>query len=161
MARPCTIPSATIEGGLDVWRVEYINCGRICPLSAKSGHMQRSKMRRYSITSSARASTDDGISNPSAFAVLRLITKSYLVGCCTGRSAGFDVAGRAAVLVEEIQPICDETAGHSVKAGTVNCRQPVLRRQRDDQVAMRRGSRTAGHNDAIVGPLRECCEGAL
>ena len=26
---------------------------------------------------------------PSAFAVLRLITSSYLVGACTGRSAGF------------------------------------------------------------------------
>ena len=28
-------------------------------------------------------------SRPSALAVLRLITKSYLVGACTGRSAGF------------------------------------------------------------------------
>ena len=30
-----------------------------------------------------------GTSRPSAFAVLRLITSSYLVGACTGRSAGF------------------------------------------------------------------------
>ena len=29
-----------------------------------------------------------GISRPSAFAVLRLITSSKRVGCCTGRSAG-------------------------------------------------------------------------
>ncbi len=36
----------------------------------------------------ARASTVAGISRPSAFAVLRLITRSYLVGACTGRSAG-------------------------------------------------------------------------
>src|SRR5262249_12281632 len=43
----------------------------------------------YSITSSARASSVGGISRPSAFAVLRLITSSYLVGACTGRSAGF------------------------------------------------------------------------
>src|SRR6516162_5325651 len=43
----------------------------------------------HSITSSARASTVAGISRPSAFAVLRLITSSYLVGACTGRSAGF------------------------------------------------------------------------
>ena len=28
-------------------------------------------------------------SRPSAFAVLRLITNSYFVGACTGRSAGF------------------------------------------------------------------------
>src|SRR5262245_16370360 len=39
----------------------------------------------HSITSSVRASTDDGISRPSALAVLRLIKSSYLVGACTGR----------------------------------------------------------------------------
>src|SRR5262249_51087800 len=43
----------------------------------------------HSITSSARASTVVGTSRPSALAVLRLITSSYLVGACTGRSAGF------------------------------------------------------------------------
>jgi len=43
----------------------------------------------HSITSSARASTVAGMSRPSALAVLRLITSSYLVGACTGRSAGY------------------------------------------------------------------------
>src|SRR5262245_51264999 len=43
----------------------------------------------HSITSSARASNDGGTSSPSVLAVLRLITSSYLVGACTGRSAGF------------------------------------------------------------------------
>src|SRR5262245_41961078 len=43
----------------------------------------------HSITSSARASTVVGISSPSVFAVLRLTTSSYLVGACTGSSAGF------------------------------------------------------------------------
>src|SRR5262245_5518331 len=43
----------------------------------------------HSITSSARASSDDGTSRPSALAVLRFTTSSYLVGACTGRSAGF------------------------------------------------------------------------
>src|SRR5262249_61363958 len=43
----------------------------------------------HSITSSARASTEAGKSRPSALAVLRLITSSYFVGACTGRSAGF------------------------------------------------------------------------
>src|SRR6476646_10785289 len=42
----------------------------------------------YSITSSARAATLEGISSPIVFAVLRLITKMYRVGCSTGRSAG-------------------------------------------------------------------------
>ena len=56
------------------------------PLSAVS---RCSKQKRYSITSSARASSVDGTLRPSALAVLRLITSSYLVGACTGRSAGF------------------------------------------------------------------------
>src|SRR5262249_18354498 len=55
-----------------------------CPLCAKSRHSAI-----HSITSSARASSDDGTSRPSAFAVLRLKTSSYLVAVCTGRSAGF------------------------------------------------------------------------
>ena len=70
-----------------------------CPLYPQSGHVQRTGHVRfvpiadmqllYSITSSARASSDGGTSRPSALAVLRLITSSYLVGACTGRSAGF------------------------------------------------------------------------
>jgi len=44
---------------------------------------------RYSITSSARANTEGGMSMPSALAVLRLTTSSYFVGAWTGRSAGF------------------------------------------------------------------------
>src|SRR6516162_4113022 len=43
----------------------------------------------HSITSSARASSDGGTSMPSALAVFKLMTSSYLVGACTGRSAGF------------------------------------------------------------------------
>jgi len=43
----------------------------------------------YSTTSSAVASSAAGMSMPSALAVLRLTTKLNLVGCTTGRSAGF------------------------------------------------------------------------
>jgi hypothetical protein len=46
-------------------------------------------VRPHSITSSARASRVGGTSRPSALAVLRLMISSYLVGACTGRSAGF------------------------------------------------------------------------
>ena len=53
------------------------------PLRANSRHRPC-----YSITSSARASTDAGISSPIALAVLRLRMNSNLVGCCTGRSPG-------------------------------------------------------------------------
>ena len=41
----------------------------------------------YSITSSARPSSESGNVIPSALAVLRLIKNSTLVACCTGRSA--------------------------------------------------------------------------
>src|SRR5262249_24709823 len=43
----------------------------------------------HSITSSARASSVGGISMPRIRAVSALITSSNLVGCTTGRSAGF------------------------------------------------------------------------
>jgi hypothetical protein len=56
--------------------------------SASFGIMHCSKRHLHSITSSARTSTVVGMSKPSA-AVLRLITSSYLVGACTGKSAGF------------------------------------------------------------------------
>jgi hypothetical protein len=42
----------------------------------------------YSITSSARASSEGGTVRPNAFAVSRLITRSNLVACSTGRSLG-------------------------------------------------------------------------
>ena len=44
---------------------------------------------RYSITSSATARSCGGNVSPSAFAVLRLRTRSNLVGCSIGRSPGF------------------------------------------------------------------------
>src|SRR5262249_3789203 len=55
-----------------------------------SGRLRRNeRAASHSIASSARASNVGGTSRPSALAVLRLITSSYLVGACTGRSAGF------------------------------------------------------------------------
>src|SRR5262245_27646399 len=43
----------------------------------------------HSITSSAKASSGSGMVKLSVLAVLRLMMKSNLVGCCTGRSWGF------------------------------------------------------------------------
>jgi hypothetical protein len=62
----------------------------IAPLPgwARKRHRHRSKMSRYSITLSARASSMGGTVRPSALAVLRLRTSSNLVGCSTGKSAG-------------------------------------------------------------------------
>ena len=54
-------------------------------LAARCATLLRSS---YSIASSARLSNDWGKAMPSAFAVLRLIMKSYLIGACTaGRPA--------------------------------------------------------------------------
>src|SRR5262245_57062103 len=50
---------------------------------------QMQQLHRYSITSSATASSPGGKLRPNALAVLRLITSSNLVDCMTGRSAGF------------------------------------------------------------------------
>src|SRR5262249_5672658 len=61
--------------------------GEAGPLLAAPGSSWRTTC--HSITSSARASNVGGTSMPIALAVLRLITSSYLVGACTGRSAGF------------------------------------------------------------------------
>ena len=60
-----------------------------CPKGANHRLMHRSKPNRYSITSSARASSVGGMSRPSALAVFRLMTRSNLVGCSTGISPGF------------------------------------------------------------------------
>src|SRR6476661_7272478 len=65
-----------------------------CPLigshqRALAADAARGHPPHHSITSSARASSVGGISKPSALAVLRLMTSSYLVGACTGKSAGF------------------------------------------------------------------------
>src|SRR5262249_37302397 len=43
----------------------------------------------HSITSSAEACRVRGTVRPSVFAVLRVVTRLNLVGCGTGRSAGF------------------------------------------------------------------------
>jgi hypothetical protein len=53
------------------------------------GSWLRWSSARYSMIWFARPSTDGGIVRPSAFAVFRFITNSNLVGCSTGRSAGF------------------------------------------------------------------------
>src|SRR5215510_7119459 len=50
---------------------------------------QKQSLHRYSITSLARCWRGMDTTRPSALAVLRLITSSYLVGAWTGSSPGF------------------------------------------------------------------------
>src|SRR4051794_4220236 len=58
------------------------------PRSRRAAEQRDELAPPHSMTSSARASSEGGTSNPRALAVLRLITNSYLVGCSTGRSEG-------------------------------------------------------------------------
>ena len=56
---------------------------------ANSGLTRCSKRQFYSITSSARPSSESGKVRPSVLAVLRLMMNSTLVDCWTGKSVGF------------------------------------------------------------------------
>src|SRR5712691_11636239 len=68
-------------------RLLRMRCER--PSHRRAGEQRDELAPLHSITSSARASSVGGTSSPSTLAVLRLITSSYLVAACTGRSAGF------------------------------------------------------------------------
>ena len=71
-----------------VWRLNLQHRKDVPKIgTAASCHNRNSA--RYSITSSARARREGGMSRPSAFAVFRLMTNSNLVTCCTGKSAAF------------------------------------------------------------------------
>src|SRR5262249_54148335 len=59
------------------------------PCNRRAAEQRYKGAPSHSITSSARASTFDGMVIPSALAVLRLMIRSALVACWTGRSAGF------------------------------------------------------------------------
>src|SRR5215471_4387265 len=59
------------------------------PRGCRAAEQRDERAALHSITSSARASSVAGTSRPSALAVFMLMTSSYLVGACTGRSPGF------------------------------------------------------------------------
>src|SRR6516165_3409095 len=64
---------------------------RVCckrPCGSHSSEQANELAAPHSITSSARTRSVGGTSKPSIFAVFRLSTVSYLVGACTGSSAG-------------------------------------------------------------------------
>ena len=66
-----------------------LQTGREWSRCANSDILHRSKLRPYSITSSARASSIGDTSRPSALAVLRLIASSNLSCAWTGSSPAF------------------------------------------------------------------------
>src|SRR5262245_35286076 len=58
-------------------------------ISTGKFHLNLPLPSHHSITSSARVRKDSGIVNPSALAVVRLMTRSNFVGCWIGKSPGF------------------------------------------------------------------------
>jgi hypothetical protein len=58
------------------------------PRSRRTAEKRDELASFHSITSSARTRSVGGTSKPRTFAVFKLRTVSYLVGACTGRSAG-------------------------------------------------------------------------
>ena len=61
---------------------------RFAPKATEVLRCRENEQLRYSITSSARIRNESGMVNPSALAVVRLTTRSNLVGCSTGISLG-------------------------------------------------------------------------
>src|SRR5262245_4582263 len=61
---------------------------RGCRAAEQRDELAPPDLRVHSITSSAVICMINGTVRPSAFAVLRLITNSSLVGCSTGKSVG-------------------------------------------------------------------------
>jgi len=78
----CFTPDSGRTADIPDWQLRAIT---------RREQMQQTNVRQcfYSMTSSARPSTDAGTLRPSALAALRLITSSNLVGCSTANSPGF------------------------------------------------------------------------
>jgi hypothetical protein len=98
-------------------------------------------MLHHSITSSARTSTCAGTSRPSALAVLRLSTVSYLVGACTqiARLLALEDAVDVAAF-ERRSAQAHRRSGRRRHEETFD-RGSLYRTQRDDRFAMQRRGR--------------------
>ena len=99
---------------------------------------------------------------PSAFAVLRLMTNSYLVGGLyrqVGRLFTFedaiDVDGRKAVLTDQFRPIGHQATNSKKRSIRIDRGKSMLCRERDDQIAV--DHRWGGHDDnqTAIGRLRK------
>src|SRR6516164_8043168 len=75
----------------DFWQLGCILLRARCerPCRCRAAEQRDDGAAIHSMTSSARSRNDSGIAKPSALAVVRFTTRSNLVGCSTGMSAGF------------------------------------------------------------------------
>ena len=114
----------------------HMRCNNKCLLCANSEHGVI-----YSITSLACARSVDGTGMPSALAVFRLITSSYLVGALHGEVRRFlalkyaiNIARSESKRINPIRAVTDQAAIHAVG---VDRRELVLLCKLDHQVVMR------------------------
>src|SRR5262249_33056014 len=117
--------------------------------------MHCSRDRRYSITSSARASKDWGTDKPSTLAVFRLMA-SFVRGLhrqirrLFALEDAIDVGSRASVLVSKIRPIGHQSAGSDKRTLNVNRGRLVAGGRSDDQIAMDRRYRVRRHDHSSI-----------
>src|SRR5262249_9192495 len=71
------------------------------------------------------------------------------------------VGRRLTILVGQIHSVGDKSAAASKETIGVDSRQPMPRRQRDDEVAMENGKDVRHHDQGTVRLLRKCVYGAL
>src|SRR5262249_15693072 len=84
----CAPFGRTTEEKPDHWPRRLLRARRERP-RRRAAEQRDERAAFHSITSSALACNVSGTVRPSAFAVLRLMISSNLVGCITGRLAGF------------------------------------------------------------------------
>ena len=107
----------------------------------------------YSITSSARTSSDGATASPSALATFRLITSSNFVGCSTGRSAGLVPLRICRALTRTIR--------HRHNVGTSSLTADDTCRQRDNARRLNIGERVAKVDDHADGRCKQARGGFL
>jgi hypothetical protein len=109
------------------------------------------------MTSSARCCRNKGTSRPSALAVLRLITSSYLVGACTGSSLGFSpledaiyIGRRSPKIIGQVNAVGQQAADLSEKTERIDGRETVASRQRCDLYAIGNREGIRDHDQAAI-----------
>ena len=106
--------------------------GDVCftPFVPKADIVRCGERHRYSITSSARASSDCGTVSPSALAVLRLMVNSYRrlhreIARLLALENAIDIAGRAPVKVNVIRSVGDQATIRDADAVVIDGRQLI------------------------------------
>src|SRR5215831_12798475 len=114
----------------------------------------------HSIASSARSRSASGTFKPRTLAVVRLMTKSNLVGCSTGMSAGFAPRKILSTISAARRFRLAKFGPYDIKPpASTYCRQARSQCQNDDAHAMHVQHRVAGDIDCICMSLERLKRG--